>query len=274
MYRILAATALLAVAQPVHAQCSDADRRALQAFDTSWGEATTSGNRSALMAMFADDYYGFTASGSQGKTAAIDAAVLAAERARSNPLPAPNVTMDGYNIACTPTTATITHRNTVTAMVDGKERISYSRSVHFLEKRGGAWRVVSNAGHALDDAGMLAYMEQDWNNAVLNRDFGWMERSYASDATEVSSRTGALETKSQLIASARADRTTLSALNLSDLSVRVEGNTAIVTGVNHVLGRTAEGRAIDERVRFTDVFIKRDGRWQIWATQGTKISPP
>ena len=37
------------------------------------------------------------------------------------------------------------------------------------------------------------------------------------------------------------------------------------------VGRDAQGKAMDRRVRFTDVYIKRDGRWQVWATQGTTI---
>jgi len=32
-----------------------------------------------------------------------------------------------------------------------------------------------------------------------------------------------------------------------------------------------QGKAFDRRTRFTDTFIKRDGRWQVWATQGTVI---
>jgi len=45
-----------------------------------------------------------------------------------------------------------------------------------------------------------------------------------------------------------------------------------VTGVNHVKGRDDKGQAIDRRTRFTDVFIQRDGRWQVLATQGTVVN--
>jgi hypothetical protein len=33
-----------------------------------------------------------------------------------------------------------------------------------------------------------------------------------------------------------------------------------------------KGAAFDRKVRFTDTFVKRDGRWLVWATQGTAIS--
>lgn len=61
------------------------------------------------------------------------------------------------------------------------------------------------------------------------------------------------------------------ALELSDVNVHIEGDVAVVTGVNHLRGKNADGKAVDRRVRFTDMFIKRDGRWQVWATQGTTV---
>ena len=271
MRPILAAVSILFAAGPAFAQCSDADKKALEAFDHSWGEATTRGDRAALQGIMADDFQGLGPAASQGKAAVVDAAVRAAERNRANPTEAPRNVYDSYSITCSPNTATITHRNISTVRVDGKDQSFHSRSVHVLEKRGGRWQVVANAGHALDDQGVLAYMERDWNNASLKRDASWFERNYASDVTEISSRTGALANKAQAIADTRTDKAVLQSLDLSDLNVRVEGNTAVVTGVNRVVGRDAQGKAMDQRVRFTDVFIKRDGRWQVWATQGTVI---
>lgn len=271
MKKILAAVTMLFAAAPAFAQCSDADKKALEAWDRTWGEATTRGDRAAMQAIFADDFQGLGPAAPQGKTAAIDAAVAAAERNRANPADAPRIVYDAYSIACTPNTATITHRNTVTARVDGKDQTFQTRSVHVLEKRAGRWQAVANAAHGLDDSAVLAYMERDWNDAVLRHDASWFERNYAFDVSDISSRTGGIMTKAQAVADARSDKTTYQSLELSGLNVRIEGNTAVVTGVNHEVGRDAQGKALDRRVRFTDVYIKRDGRWQVWATQGTTI---
>jgi ketosteroid isomerase-like protein len=267
----LVACLLVAGAAPSFAQCSDADKKALEAFDRAWGDATTRGDRVALQAIMADEYQGLGPAVNQDRAATIDAAVRTAEANRANPAAAPRIVYDSYSISCTPSTATITHRNIVTARVDGKDQTFNTRSVHVLEKRGGRWLVVANAGHALDDQSVLAYMEREWNDALLKHDASWFERNYAFDASDISSRTGAIMTKAQAVADARADKTVIQSLDLSELNVRVEGNTAVVTGVNHVVGRDAQGKAMDRRVRFTDVFIKRDGRWQVWATQGTTI---
>ena len=271
MRPVLAAVSILFAAAPAFAQCSDADKKALEAFDRTWGDATTRGDRVGLQAIMAEDYQALGPAASQTRAATIDAAVRAAERNRANPAEAPRIVYDSYSITCTPNTATVAHRNVSTVRVAGKDENFYSRSVHVLEKRGGRWQVVANAGHPLDDQGVLAYMEREWNDASVKRDVAWFERNYASDKTEISSRTAALANRAEAIADVRTDKSVLQSLDLSDVNIRVEGNTAVVTGVNRVVGRDPAGKAIDHRVRFTDVFIKRDGRWQVWATQGTRI---
>ena len=55
------------------------------------------------------------------------------------------------------------------------------------------------------------------------------------------------------------------------MDVRLEGNTGIITGVYHLKGRDEKGQALDRRIRFTDVYVKRDGRWLVLASQGTPI---
>lgn len=267
-----AVVVVMAASSPAVAQqCSDAEKMKLQEFDKAWSEATNRGDRAQLQAIYADDYAGATITGTQAKTAAIDAAVRAAERTRASGQSAPPTIYDNYVITCTPTSAVVTHRNATTTTVSGREQTSYTRSVHVMEKRGVRWQVVGNAGHALNDAAVLLYMENDWNEASKKKDAAWFDRHFADDATEISSRTAALQTKAEAIASMKTDKTILESLELSEPSVRVDGNSAIVTGVNRVRGRDEQGKPFDRRIRFTDTFIKRDGRWQVWASQGTII---
>lgn len=271
MRHILAAIfLLLCPSLLVFAQCSDADRQKLEAFDRAWGDAGQRGDQAFLQTVYADDYMNMSPTGTINKTRAIENAVTAAERNKTNPTP-DKISHDYYIITCSPSSATITHRNVITSMVDGKEQMFYTRSVHFLEKRGSDWRVVSDAGGPLSDEGQLLYIEREWNDADRKHDVAWFDRNYAGAATDVSSRTGALSTKAEVIAAVKNDKSVADSLELSDMNVRVEGNTAVVTGINHVRGRDDKGQAFDRRFRFTDVFVKRDGRWQVMATQGTMI---
>ncbi len=271
MKRFLVVSLLMIAAATISfGQCTDADKKKMEAFDRAWGDAGQRGDQAFLQNVYADDYMNMSPAGSITKAQAIENAVKTAERNKANANP-DRISHDYYVITCTPNTATITHRNVITAKVDGKDQTFYTRSVHFLEKRGNDWKAVSDAGGPLNDAGQLLYMEREWNDASKNKDVAWFERNYAADATDISNRTGALHSKMEEIASMKNDKTVFDSLELSDLNVRLEGNIAVVTGVNHVRGRDDNGQPLDRRSRFTDVFVKRDGRWQVLATQGTAI---
>jgi ketosteroid isomerase-like protein len=269
MKQLLASLLVLSAAPfPMLAQCSDSDKKALEAFDKAWSEATTSGNRAQLQTILADDFASATPTGTVNKAATIDGAVATAERTRANPQSASRTIYDNYVITCTPVVGTVTHRTTIMTTVNGKEQTTYSRSVHVMEKRAGRWQVVSNAGHPLTDAQIVLYLENDWNDAIKKHDAAWIERNYADDATDVSSRTGALMSKAAAIADARNDKSVVESIEFIEANARVDGNTAVVTGIFRDRGRDDSGKPYERRVRFTDTWIKRDGRWQVWATQG------
>lgn len=260
---------IAAFAVSAAAQCSDADKKALEAFDHAWGAATVSGDRAALMNIYADDFTGLP--GMQGKAAAIDAAVKAAEAAKKNPTP-DKVSYDHYLITCTPNSAFITHRNTVwTADGDGgKPETFYTRSVHMLEKRGGKWVVVGNGGNGLDEHDTLWYLEQDWNDAALRKDKDWFEKNFASDYTSIGGTDGKLSNKAEDIADSVDAKLTMEAVDTTDMHIRIDGDKAVVTGVYHTKG-SFDGKPFDRKVRYTDTWIKRDGRWVAWASQGTPM---
>jgi ketosteroid isomerase-like protein len=54
------------------------------------------------------------------------------------------------------------------------------------------------------------------------------------------------------------------------MNIRIDGNNAIITGIFRTKGKDDKG-AFDRKTRYTDVWIRRDGRWQAWSSQGTVI---
>ena len=58
----------------------------------------------------------------------------------------------------------------------------------------------------------------------------------------------------------------------TDMNVRVDRNMAVVTGIFRTKGKDAKGAPFDRKIRYTDTWIRRDGRWQAWASQGTPIN--
>jgi ketosteroid isomerase-like protein len=268
---ILLVFTLLLLTGSAIAECSDADKKALAAFDAAWSKAGLNGDKAALMNIYADDYAGLP--GMQSKTSAIDATMRTFEQNKANPAGADKVTYDHYIITCTANTATVTHRNTVWTPegAGGKPETFYTRSVHVLEKRGGAWQVVSNAGNDLDDYAVLWYLEQDWNNAIWKKDKAWFEKTYAPDFTSISSQTAKVMSRSEDIADTMNDKSTYDLVETTGMNIRIDGNFAIVTGTFRVRGKDEKGAAIDRKTRYTDTWIKRDGRWQAWSSHGTNI---
>ena len=262
---------MVAFAGYAFAECGDADKKALEAFDRAWGMAGEKGDRNALLAIYADDYAGMP--DMLNKTQTIDNTMAAFERNRANPSMADRISHDNYMITCTPVSAVIPHRNIITAKngAGGKEETFWTRSVHFLEKRGGQWQVVGNAGNGLDEYDVLAYMERDWSNADVKRDAKWFEQNLAADYSGISSRSGKLSNKTEELAGFKADKSVYESAEATDMNIRIEGNAAYVTGVYRLKGRDEKNQAFDRRIRYTDVYIKRDGRWQVWTSQGTEI---
>ena len=252
-------------------ECSESDKKALEAFDRALAMAGEKGDRNALVTIYADDYAGMPEM--LNKTQTIDNRMKAFELDRANLNVANKLTHDNYMISCTPNSAIITHRNVVTTKngAGGKEETFWTRSVHSLEKRAGKWQVVGNAGNGLDESAILGYMEMDWNTADRNKDMGWFEKNFAADYSSISSHTAKIATKSEDLAEMKTDKSVTEWNDLSNMNIRIDGNTAVVTGVVHSKGRDDKNQPFDRRTSFTDTFIKRDGRWQVWATQGTRI---
>ena len=52
---------------------------------------------------------------------------------------------------------------------------------------------------------------------------------------------------------------------MSDMKVRVHGNTAVITGAYHERG-DIKGTPFDDHDRFTDVWMKKEGKWCLVAS--------
>ena len=259
----------LLVVSPLAADCSSADKKALEAYDRSWGDSATKGDRAALEQIYASDYMAIMQGSQMNRADTIDGQVRDADKARGTVQPV--VTHDFYVINCTANTATITHRNTFVTTDNGISRTNYSRSIHMLEKRDGRWQVVTDTRNPVGDAAQVVYLEREWNDADMSGNSAWFDKNFASDMTNISSRTGKMTDNTEEIASMKSRKGVTSSAELSDLNARKEGDTVVVTGINRVKGTDGDGKAFDQRVAFTDVWIKRDSRWQVLASQGTNI---
>jgi uncharacterized protein (TIGR02246 family) len=119
----------------------------------------------------------------------------------------------------------------------------------------------------------LEEIQQRLMRAWVEHDRAYVETVIAPDwiTTDTSGR---VLTRAQVFAEMfdSGDRT-LDSGKVDDVKVRMlGGDTAIVTGGTSAQGRY-KGQRVSVTLRFTDVFVRRDGRWQAVASQGTVVAP-
>jgi hypothetical protein len=83
---------------------------------------------------------------------------------------------------------------------------------------------------------------------------------------------GKVFTKAEILEDYANRKTTVEALEFSDVKIRLYGNTAVVTGIQDAkaTGQLASGAS---HSRWTRVLVNRGGIWQVVLFQNTRIAP-
>jgi ketosteroid isomerase-like protein len=125
----------------------------------------------------------------------------------------------------------------------------------------------------MEDADIKRLMEiqQELASAWIARDRAIIERLIAPDWV-VTHVEGQRITRAEVFRNMlESDATRMTSSDVDEVEVRVFGDAAVVTGRTHARG-TQSGTPFDVRLRFTDVFIRRDGGWQAVASHATLLS--
>ncbi len=112
-------------------------------------------------------------------------------------------------------------------------------------------------------------IEQQRFSAMTTKDTVLLRQLLADDLTYLHSN-GLLENKEEHIANIGAGKMVYKTMEPSEMAVRVHRKSAIVNGVIHVTGNLGE-KSFDLRLRYTDVYFKRKGNWQLAAWQSLKL---
>lgn len=113
-------------------------------------------------------------------------------------------------------------------------------------------------------------IEQERNQALLKHDTATLERMTSDDYTFINQR-GELRTKSEILAGFKSGTFNYDAREISDLEVRVYGDTAVVTGRAKQKG-VENSKDYSGENRFTRVYVKQNGRWVSVALQVTLVA--
>jgi ketosteroid isomerase-like protein len=97
--------------------------------------------------------------------------------------------------------------------------------------------------------------------AVLHKDLVYFHSS------------GMQDSKDTYIASIASGKSSYVTITPEEMQQRVYGKTGINTGIVSILQQAADGVQTTIRLRFTDVFVYADKRWQMVSWQSTKLVP-
>lgn len=116
----------------------------------------------------------------------------------------------------------------------------------------------------------LIKLEQGWAEAIVKADLAFLDRVLGDDFTYIDGE-GILWLKANYLSVFKSGEAEFSSMASDEIKARVYGDAAVVTGRNTIKG-TFRGDEHPNRERFTDIWIKRDGRWQCVAAHSSKVA--
>jgi ketosteroid isomerase-like protein len=114
------------------------------------------------------------------------------------------------------------------------------------------------------DAATIRSLELKWTESYKQRQVDILSSLLAEDFI-ITVEDGSTFGKTGYISHSAEPSTKVEVAEMSDLKVRMHGNTAIVTGAYHERGES-NGKRYEYHDRLTDVWMKSGGKWQVVAS--------
>jgi ketosteroid isomerase-like protein len=114
------------------------------------------------------------------------------------------------------------------------------------------------------DADAVRGLELKWTQSYKQRNIDILSSLLANEFV-ITVEDGNVYSKAGYISHTADSGTKVQVAEMSELKVRVHGNTAIVTGAYHEKGES-NGKPYEYHDRLTDCWMKLGGRWQVVAS--------
>jgi ketosteroid isomerase-like protein len=114
------------------------------------------------------------------------------------------------------------------------------------------------------DAATIRSLELKWTESYKAHNIDILSSLLAEDFV-ITIEDGSVYSKTGYISHSADGGTRVRVAELSDLKVRMHGDTAVVTGAYHEKGESS-GKPYEYHDRLTDVWMKVSGKWQVVAS--------
>jgi ketosteroid isomerase-like protein len=115
------------------------------------------------------------------------------------------------------------------------------------------------------DAATIRALELKWTESYKQHNIDILSSLLAEDFV-ITIEDGNVYSKAGYISHSADPSTKVQVAELSDLKVRLHGDTAVVTGAYHEKGES-NGKPYEYHDRLTDIWMKVGGKWQVVASQ-------
>jgi hypothetical protein len=130
-------------------------------------------------------------------------------------------------------------------------------------------RPQSNASgpHEEETVREIVDLERQAKEAAIHRDAAFSERTLAEDYVAITPL-GQVVSKADTISARKSAQLRYDSIDITEMVVRLYGNTAVVTARADVKGQEL-GEEFSGPYRFTRVWVRRSGRWLTVSYQAT-----
>ena len=129
---------------------------------------------------------------------------------------------------------------------------------------------IAQTRSAESDQDVLIGLERSWNDAMYEKNLAFIQTILADDYTATYEDGDVGDRAKELRLVAEFNQQVESAIQ-DDFTVRVYHDTAVVRFTLHLVGiKQGERTALD--LRYSDVWVMRDGRWRCVSSQSTRVT--
>ena len=113
-------------------------------------------------------------------------------------------------------------------------------------------------------AASIRSLELKWSESYKQRQVQILSTLLADDFV-ITVEDGSTYSKTGYISHSAEPSVHVEVAEMSQLKVRMHGNTAVITGAYHEIGES-NGKRYEYHDRFTDIWMKSSGKWQVVAS--------
>jgi ketosteroid isomerase-like protein len=186
-----------------------------------------------------------------------------------------NKTKSKYTVKFTKESPKILSLQLTDAYVDGKKQKDWEVKLHRITKSPRPAQLAVSAEEAEKITEELTQLSIPWGRAPLTKDIDYVKRIWADDVSFII-HDGTVFDKEGLLALIKEDikeeTNTFTSAGNTAFNVRVYGrNFAVTDGEHHSVGKDKDGKPFSRKGRFTNVWVRKNGKWKVVAGHGSRL---